>query len=297
MFTKGHTSGSPEHTEIVRFLENHSKAKSAAQNKAPRRTRQPEAEPGMPLLTKVSAPNEPIKYAPTFRPQPASALAGERKVPHVASTSEGLPFLRIKKPQPRVLSKSIGKKTKAYQRAIYKILDIEEEQIPAAWSEDNWDRLVEKQMRTELVEARETQVGPLGSYRWSAQLGKVWLENKVENTWADWVARGKALQRIVDQEKVLVGEELVGLAKPHPEDRANGATMAERAITQRRVETEQATLDAVQVTQRFQDPFISDQWAAIARREELRFLNRQNKRHAPAQQSQRSAKNSNVAAN
>jgi hypothetical protein len=39
------------------------------------------------------------------------------------------------------------------------------------------------------------------SFAWSVRLTRLWWEWQVENTWGDWVARGEALNQLVEEQR------------------------------------------------------------------------------------------------
>lgn len=217
-----------------------------------------------PLLTKTSLPYQPPEYQVTTRPLPKAALSGQRKVPHVVATAEGVPFLRTKKPQPRVLSKAISRKTRILHSKIYGVVKIEEEDFAIADQEDRWDRFVRKVQR---AEGSVDQVEPfteLGTYRWSQELSKLWLEYKLDTSWQDFSARGKALQRLVEEEGILAQKE---------QQASTGAGTAEtisKALD--KVHLTPTTQPQEQTSVPFQDPFTADQWVEKVERAESLYL-------------------------
>lgn len=125
----------------------------------------------------------------------------------MATTAEGQPFLRTSSLQPHEMSRMVGRKNKIFQSKIFKIAEIQDERMPEAESEDQWDRIVAQQLRKEGLPREETSGDVEESYQWSLHLSRLWVEWKIEVTWQDWLARGEALQRIVDAEQALADEE------------------------------------------------------------------------------------------
>lgn len=256
MFTKGQKSGSAEHKDIVRYLRQRQEESQASRAIAP--PPKPIPKFGPPLLTKVSQPGQPPRYISTVRPRPLSDLAGDRQVPRVFASAEGAPFLRFNKPQPRVLSRSIGRKTKVYIKKIGRILEIEEEIAPDAASEDEWDRIVRKQMLSEGLDPPEPAEGPQDTYKYSALLSRVWLEKKVDAIHKDWNARGRALGKIAEEERALAEKEKGSPRVPR--------TPKDRSDEPRRHESQSKLPDNQGQKQEFTDPFMTSNWTDHIRR-------------------------------
>lgn len=161
-----------------------------------------------PLLLKVSGPGEHPRYAASRPPLPAESLKGQRLVPMVAATADGMPFLRLRKTQqPPTMSRMIGFKVGWYNRNMDKLVQIDEQESKDALIEDRWEELIERQMLDEGVDTAEFSKDLKETYSWSVQLSRLWWEWKIDNIWQDWVARGEALQRIVDNEQELADKE------------------------------------------------------------------------------------------
>ena len=77
------------------------------------------------------------------RPLPQSQLSGTgiRKVPFLVN-GNGIPFLRIKKPQPVALSMRIERMILWREKRWDNIKFLEQHLITAAWGEDNWERML-----------------------------------------------------------------------------------------------------------------------------------------------------------
>ncbi|KAJ3483855.1 hypothetical protein NLG97_g7204 [Lecanicillium saksenae] len=187
---KAQDINSYEHQQIVRNL---SSAKQLPLRR-PRETTKPgdATRTREPLLIKLSKPGE---------------IPRRRRVPSVAATAEGLPFLRTSSAQPHEMSRMIGRKNKTFQETISKITDLRDELIPEAELEDQWDRLVSQQLRRESLPQEQSSGDLTEHYTWSLYLSRLWLEWKTELVMQDWIARGEALQRIVDQERELADVE------------------------------------------------------------------------------------------
>ena len=88
-------------------------------------------------------PNLPLSLQ--HRPLPLSALSN-RKSPHrkvpVFVDGNGIPFLRLKKPQPKALSHRIRKQISWYQQRWSSIHDLENQLNTQIKSEDRWEELL-----------------------------------------------------------------------------------------------------------------------------------------------------------
>lgn len=221
---------------------------------------------------------------------PKSALRGERRVPSLAATADGLPFLRTKKPQSKMLSKIIGLKAKSYVHKMETYKAINDDLIPDAALEDQWERLVEQQMREEAVPAKDTDTTQ--SYTWSAQLARLGILWQLETMWQDWMARGEALQRIVDEERVLAAQEKGEPAPPMANDKDTKtplrAARGQRDSRGSRVQVanpEKQQLALVLAANKGydasappeednRDPFSTSLWTALVKDQRLRLLRR-----------------------
>ncbi|CAM1505728.1 Fc.00g113650.m01.CDS01 [Cosmosporella sp. VM-42] len=278
LLTKGQTPNSPEHIEIVNHLR--SRFKAFALNNTKRPPLIPISEYAPPLLTKVSGPSDLPEYASTIRPRPRTAFEGGRKVPHVVATAEGQPFLRDRKPQPRVLSRAIRRRDAVMVRKVSKIGNLEQQIIPAAEEEDNWDRLIRKQTKLEGLEDQQHLERPLENYTWNAQLSRIWGERQIEKTWKDWVARGKALQQIVNDESFLAGKESGGGATSHDEDSSRQDNSLD---SDGKTASTGTSINGTLAASAFEDPFLSDEWAASVQKAEAKYFKED--RHQKYQQS------------
>ncbi|KAH7151688.1 hypothetical protein B0J13DRAFT_246438 [Dactylonectria estremocensis] len=228
MFTKAQDKESPEYAMIVNHLVerktyanrsrkdlvNHLIKRGVHVNKSrqelryrPPRKPQVKKEVKPPFLTKTSGPGEPPEYMSTVRPRPKPEFNGERKIPVYTVTAEGLPFLRFFKPQPQVLSRSIHNKQKSYRSKFWKMEDIDNIHMPAAKQEDDWETLIQKELKAAGLEEEGPREGPFSTYQRSQVLAKLWYETQMDETWKDWLARGRALIQIAEDERSLAEEE------------------------------------------------------------------------------------------
>lgn len=184
----------------------------------------------------------------------------------MATTAEGQPFLRTSSLQPHDMSRMVGRKNRIFQSKIFKIAEIQDELMPDAESEDQWDRIVAQQLRKEGVPGEETLGEAEESYSWSLYLSRLWLEWKIEMTWQDWLARGEALQRIVDMEQELADEEAGKIREPELMARertqyAEAQNISGRGfnlLSPREIQGKAIEMDG-------HDIFSSQAWAAVVR--------------------------------
>ncbi|OAA48353.1 ubiquitin-conjugating enzyme [Beauveria brongniartii RCEF 3172] len=207
---KSQNASSAEYRQIVRYL---SSRKEIPTQQAGAPATKP-AERKEPLLIKISGPGEAAKYTSNLYPRPLNSLTRTRRVPMMATTAEGLPFLRTSFVQPHEMSRMVGRKNSIFQSNIAKITEIQDELLPDAETEDEWERIVARQLRKERL-PHETPVVD-ETYTWSLHLSRLWLEWKIESIWQDWIARGEAMQQIVDTEQRLADEEAGKTCKPAP---------------------------------------------------------------------------------
>ncbi|KAH7161571.1 hypothetical protein EDB81DRAFT_349028 [Dactylonectria macrodidyma] len=208
MFTKAQDRNSPEYAMIVTHMQRRiARAATSRREPPPRSPQRIHFQRKPPFLTKISGPGEPPEYISTVRPRPKPDFNGARKVPVYTTTAEGLPFLRFYKPQSRVLSKNIHNKQISFKRKIYKMLDIENIDMPFAKQEDDWEALVQKQLKAAGLEEEGPPEGPFSTYQRSQVLSKLWYEFRIDATWKDWLARGRALNQIAEDERSLAMEE------------------------------------------------------------------------------------------
>ncbi|KND88591.1 hypothetical protein TOPH_06740 [Tolypocladium ophioglossoides CBS 100239] len=290
LFARAQAPGSPEHAQIVDHIRTRLSSASAARAAHPP-PRKPPSEPyAEPLITNTAPPGQPPVYTSSVLPRPQSALPGDRprRVPSLCITADGQPFLRIKKPQPRALSRMVGRKGRVFQRKIYRIVDIDEELVPSAVLEDEWDRLVAGQIRREEGRAGEGEGdggGPKSTFGWSVQLARLWWEWRVEKTWQDWTARGTALNELVEQERALAEQEKAGSAKPGRRDAAQDQQRPTRPRDGIRpnvaeysapplplLSTITTKLGRDALVEDGKDPFVSPSWAALVEAEQPRLM-------------------------
>lgn len=282
LFVKAQTPSSAEHAQVVDFLR--TRQKTAVESRAtlpprPAKRIAPE-EPGPPLLTNIAKHGELPYYISTIRPMPKEAFKGERKIPSLCTSAVGVPFLRMKKPQPDMLSKIVGIKSRGWEKKIQLLKEMEDDMVPNAALEDQWDDLVEAQMKAESVSTTEdSSATDTSTYSSWMQVGRLGLRWQVEMTWQDWVARGEALQRIIEEEKALAAQEKGEVTHtPNHRVRAAGSQRLGKLEVRNppRLPTSMALVakkqrmnnDATPPADDEKDPFLSPLWAGLVEQEQ-----------------------------
>ena len=137
-------------------------------------------------------------------------MKGDRQIPVLSMTSEGLPYIRLSRNQPPVLSRSIGRKLGAYRKAVNTITTLEEHGVEDAILEDQWEKLVAIQMRKEGISKGNGSSSPeeaLNSFGGGVLVNRLWWEFRIARIWQDWMARGDALHRLVQEQRDLAATE------------------------------------------------------------------------------------------
>lgn len=275
ILTKGQTRNTREHSEILRHLKSRNKTANLSRAIRPRNQHVPLSKErrNPPLLTKVSAPNQIPEYKPTVRPLPKTAFVGERKVPVFGDTAEHLSFVRIKKPQPPGLSRSIGDKTALFRQYVTATKTVENKLAHEATSEDLWDGIMDRMLDGKDDTVGEGQENPLESFRFSTTLSKAWWELKLSKINEDWIARSAALSKLLGEERALAKEEKqngVGSTDPRVAKETLDQILTEHR--QKQAELEQEKKDNPEDL--FQDPFMSKRWLTTVKKMERQELGR-----------------------
>lgn len=207
------------------------------------------------------------------------------KVPHIGFTAEFVPFLRFRKPQSQILTKILTRKRRAAMKSEQRSREVVTKLVPDAAAEDHWDSVVAKQMRAELGSDPEHSSDPTASYQYSTQLMKLWYTWRHERRWQDSVARGAALQTIVDGVKNATSEHnlLVDDAAPqgpHPRDgRSNGKSRRGNSNVQalRIVPKPGSHMHLVHLARQSPeedggDPYNTSSWQELAAGHEMRIV-------------------------
>ncbi|KAL6699548.1 hypothetical protein J3F84DRAFT_186582 [Trichoderma pleuroticola] len=301
LLTKAQTPNSPEHAQVMQHLQS-VRDTAAASRAIPHPPQYKPVLPPEPLIVNTAKANDPPKYTSNILPRPKDSLTGPRKVPSVSATADGQPFMRLKKPQPHVMSRMIGRKNRIFESRILNILDIDERAVPEAALEDDWDRMMDELLAEEgskrgrrkqqdLRQSAREDSSKMETFGWSVQLSRLWWELKIEKTWEDWIARGEALHQLVEQERSLDEQE-----------RGRGDATRKNNSDNRRTASRQDTLDyddappnvglspipalpllevirstlprdeGLEKGEETQDPFQSPSWAALVKSQEGRML-------------------------
>ncbi|KAJ4023914.1 hypothetical protein NW766_000139 [Fusarium irregulare] len=276
ILTKGQSKSTREHTEIVRHLKNRNKTADLSRAIIPsnRNTPLSKERRNPPLLTKVSAPNQVPEYKPTVRPLPKTAFVGERKVPVFGDTAEHLSFIRIKKPQPPPLSRSIGDKTALLRQCIAATKTVDDRLAHEATSEDLWDGIMDRMLDGKGDTVGERRENPLESFRFSTTLSKAWWELKLTKINEDWIARSAALSKLLGEERALAKEEKqngVGSTDPRVAKETLDQILTE--YRQKQAEMEQERKENLE-EDLLQDPFMSKRWMTTVKKMERQELGR-----------------------
>ncbi|KAK0707363.1 hypothetical protein B0H67DRAFT_647557 [Lasiosphaeris hirsuta] len=211
-----------QHLEVITFLNRNNHrilrdraAKAALAPKSP-----PSKPPLIPLLVRLheATATSPAKYVSPLRPRPREDLKGDRRtIPHL-DEHMGVPFLRFGKPMPRALSDVLRRRADTRQQRVFNMVVMRDELIPEATEEDRWEGLVAKQFARQGLPYEHDP--PSASYRGGVRQAIKELSLVANREMEDYVARGNALWKIVEEEKVLAKREVAQLkaeGKPVPQ--------------------------------------------------------------------------------
>ena len=129
--------------------------------------------------------------------RPYAKVTGQRQVPRIASAN-GVPFLRLTKPQPAALSRVLRQKLDRRIERFHRRVELQNYWLPLAQQEDEWDELVLPQLKK-----RED------GNKWADVMHKAERLNGAEYE-AELVADAaliRKMQRIVDVETEMVLKE------------------------------------------------------------------------------------------
>ena len=137
--------------------------------------------------------------------RPYAHVTGARRVPVLASAN-GIPFLRLTKPQPTALSRVLRQKLARRMDTFHARIELQNYWLPLARQEDEWDALLAAQARKEPeLEERVAE----GEDRWVDEILKAIEENA--DVAEEWGRRDKGIMRrmqgIVDRETELALKE------------------------------------------------------------------------------------------
>ena len=184
------------------------------------RARQPVKEPKEPLppplLTLVTpgTDRKPPVYTSNILPRPKSALKGPRRVPRFAWTMFGVPFLRLKKPQPKRLSGRLMWLFREQDKRLKATIYLRDYGLWHAKCEDEWERRIRGVARAEL-KGRKLTKEEEEFLKGAEDVTYTECLRDVDNALRDWitrsrmdgVGRARALLDIVKKEKALAEQE------------------------------------------------------------------------------------------
>lgn len=208
LLVRAQDTSSASHAEVVTFLRDRQKAFPPP--RPPPDVAPPKLRP-TPLLVKVSEPGQRPVYKPAVRPLPLSELSGgTRKVP-VFDDAQGVPFLRISKPESHSHANLLKRKALRRQGRITAFQELWEERRHDALEEDLWEATLEKLASREGVKTFDVgdngdplQQRQFGSYEWIVrEYGVNYLSAKLRDEMVDMQARATALLDLRDEEQRL----------------------------------------------------------------------------------------------
>ncbi|EPE08738.1 ubiquitin-conjugating enzyme [Ophiostoma piceae UAMH 11346] len=235
-------AGSKENSSVVAFLEKNKppvhvtyrqwqkKKKIENERRAQEATARGDA-PRVPLLTRRVVPGTEKKvkdgvgnfvttyeyeYVPSKDPKPLSELPGRRRVPRLITEASGIPFLRLRKKQPLVLSKIIQHRRERRATRSGLVSELTREGLDFAAQEDLW----EDNLARAVAESGQDPIKEPGdvadtkgnknrstTYRQSVALGIAYISAQLNVEVVDMLARSKAYLTIIDRERALAEKE------------------------------------------------------------------------------------------
>lgn len=266
LLTFARDESSPAHTEVLQFLrENNERVLAIREKKrqeAEKETNRFARKPGtVPLLTKIPNPDGrgPPTFVPTVRPLPLEKLSGGvRKLPTLDELG-GHPFLRIRKPQSEYLGRVLRQKFQRRQRWADRFQELAAEGMAEAEQEDAWEETVEgmlegvpqpwedpayyatdgsgsgrqQQQRTQQGNKKSANNKPRvreGSYAHAIKVSMKDIEYKQKTDYDEMVARGKALWKLVLEERALAAKEKKSRKRREKVQRKRERRRAVRAV-------------------------------------------------------------------
>uniref|UniRef100_L2FR72 DNA repair protein n=1 Tax=Colletotrichum fructicola (strain Nara gc5) TaxID=1213859 RepID=L2FR72_COLFN len=183
--------------------------------------RVPESKEQAEIITYLRQKNEHIARAeakkrpgrkprgPATPPPKPEDLGGRRgaQIPQVIVTAQGHTFLRHKRPQPRVVSDILRRKTWRKARINEVSIEMTECDYAAAREEDEWDRLVDEQLRAAGQHSRVDHSPSTSTYYQSVQDSYYHMIGQIDAERRNELARAKALiEAVKGEEEMLVQE-------------------------------------------------------------------------------------------
>ncbi|KAF4823130.1 hypothetical protein CGCSCA5_v002151 [Colletotrichum siamense] len=210
LFKNARVPESKEQAEIITYLrqKNEHIARAEAKKRPGRKPRGPATPPPKPVLQRISADGEEPKYVSRLFPRPRDSFEGRRKIPQVIVTAQGHTFLRHKRPQPRVVSDILRRKTWRKARINEVSIEMTECDYAAAREEDEWDRLVDEQLRAAGQHSRGGHSASTSSYYQSVQDSYYHIIGQIDRERRTELAKAKALIEAVKGEEELLAQEV-----------------------------------------------------------------------------------------
>ncbi|KAJ0348026.1 hypothetical protein COL154_009283 [Colletotrichum chrysophilum] len=209
-FKNARVPESKEQAEIITYLrqKNEHIARAEAKKRPGRKPRDPATPPPKPVLQRISADGEEPKYVSRLFPRPRDSFEGRRKIPQVIVTAQGHTFLRHKRPQPRVVSDILRRKTWRKARINEVSIEMTECDYAAAREEDEWDRLVDEQLRAAGQHSRVDHSPSTSTYYQSVQDSYYHMIGQIDAERRNELARAKALIEAVKGEEEMLAQEV-----------------------------------------------------------------------------------------
>ncbi|KAL3299971.1 DNA repair protein [Colletotrichum asianum] len=201
---------SREQAEIITYLrqKNEHIARAEAKKRPGRKPRGPATPPSKPVLQRISADGEEPEYVSRLFPRPRDSFEGRRKIPQVIVTAQGHTFLRHKRPQPRVVSDILRRKTWRKARINEASIEMTECDYAAAREEDEWDSLVDEQLRAAGQHSRGGRSASTSTYYQSVQDSYYHMIGQIDRERQNELAKAKALIEAVKGEEELLAQEV-----------------------------------------------------------------------------------------
>lgn len=146
--------------------------------------------------------------------RPYAKVNGPRQVP-ILSSANGVPFLRLTKPQPANLSRVLRQKLDRRLERFHERVILSHYEMPLATQEDQWDEMLRRELG--LVEGH-------GEARWADAVALAQRENVkwYEQEMAKDRLTAAKMQKIVDQETALAIQEGRPIARGRKERQKAG---------------------------------------------------------------------------
>jgi hypothetical protein len=233
LFSKAKDADSPSHAEVTAYIQ-----KRLAQNNG-RITKEPRRKPALPpkpprpppfLITKTDEDGLDT-YERNFPPTPFEKLKdGKRHIPRLFVTSYNMGYLRMKKPQPYLLSKNIRSVSARLQKQITRLNEMQDEDMVMAKDEDQWDRMMQRLAEEDARAQTESSEETKAHFSDSVFVGLRHLFKNIRRQRINSITRVQALTRIIEEEKRLAWEEAPRRRALAEKAMAEDSAVAERAV-------------------------------------------------------------------